>query len=75
VAQVFLTFTHHRPWLMEKDLSFFTIAQLPPFNFLVDKIMTKEMWPMFPQDPGSVEIRQQVHLYTLRRNETNLQNK
>jgi nicotinamide N-methyltransferase len=62
-----MTFTHHRPWLMQKDLAFFSEAQKPPFNLIVHKVMSKVMWPMYPTDPGSVEIRQQVHFYTLRK--------
>jgi len=64
---VYMTFSHHRPWLMDKDLAFFSTAQQSPFNLIVEKIASKMMWPMFPNDPGPAEIRQQVHFYTLRK--------
>ncbi|RMZ31149.1 hypothetical protein D0859_04742 [Hortaea werneckii] len=50
-AQALVFFTPYRPWLLEKDLGFFDLAQSEGFN--VEKIFEKTMEKvMFEEDPG-----------------------
>jgi nicotinamide N-methyltransferase len=64
-SKVLVSFTHHRPHKMDKDLHFFKIAQEEPFHFRVTKHFSKMMTPMFEQDDGPEDIRSTVHFYTL----------
>lgn len=49
VALVF--FTPYRPWLLQKDLAFFDLAQNA--GFMVEKVLEKVMERvMFEEDPG-----------------------
>ncbi|KAJ5073206.1 protein n-terminal and lysine n-methyltransferase efm7 [Anaeramoeba ignava] len=61
---VIVAFSHHRPYLMEKDLKFFDLAK--ECGFIVEHFSDKNTGPMFPKDPGPVEIRSVVHVYTLK---------
>ena len=44
-------FTPYRPWLLEKDMDFFRIAEQS--GLVVEKILEKPMdWILFDKDPG-----------------------
>jgi EEF1A N-terminal glycine/lysine methyltransferase len=62
-----VAFTHHRPHLQDRDLKFLATAAEAPFSFTVQHLFDYKMVPMFAEDPGSVEVRSTVHVYTLRR--------
>ncbi|OMH80105.1 Protein N-methyltransferase nnt1 [Zancudomyces culisetae] len=64
VALVF--FTHHRPWLVDKDMDFFKVAESEEFGFTVEEVASEYVGPMFKEDPGDETIRGTVHGYTLR---------
>lgn len=65
VALVF--FTPYRPWLLDKDLHFFTMAREQ--GFLVNKIIEHTMdRVMFEEDPGDEQLRKTVFGYELRWN-------
>ncbi|PVU96491.1 hypothetical protein BB559_002353 [Furculomyces boomerangus] len=57
-------FTHHRPWLAEKDMMFFTTAKTE-FGFKVEEIIEKYTGPMFENDPGDKTVRGTVHGYKM----------
>ena len=63
-AVVLVFFTHHRPWLREKDLDIFEKAKNAGFR--VEKIGDVRYDVMFPEDPGDAELRATVHQYQLR---------
>ncbi|KAJ3222955.1 nicotinamide n-methyltransferase [Clydaea vesicula] len=65
--EVLVAFSSHRPWLAEKDLNFFNLAQKEPFNFHVEHLFDTKMNAMFPEDPGDLEIRETVKLYRMTR--------
>ncbi|KAF8556676.1 nicotinamide N-methyltransferase [Imleria badia] len=58
-------YTHHRPHLAHRDLEFFTMARHRGWN--CEEIYTKLFPPMFPEDPGDVEVRSTVHGWRLTR--------
>ena len=63
VALVF--FTPYRPWLLDKDLRFFTLAEGQGFR--VNKILEHTMERvMFENDPGDELLRRTVFGYELR---------
>lgn len=64
-ARVYVFFTHHRPHLADKDMAFFTLATLPEYGFKVTRVEETRMDPMFPEDPGSEEVRATVHGFKL----------
>lgn len=53
--QALVFFTHHRPHLADKDMSFFQLAGQR--GWTCSQIGTWKMPPMFPNDPGSEEVR------------------
>ncbi|KAF2432793.1 hypothetical protein EJ08DRAFT_695192 [Tothia fuscella] len=58
-------FTPYRPWLLEKDLSFFDLARANGFE--VAKILEKQMdQVLFVGDPGDESLRRTVFGYTLK---------
>jgi len=63
-GKVFVSFSHHRPWLIEKDMHFFRIAT-NEYGFEVTKLFERVMSPMFINDPGNEQIRSTVHFYQL----------
>ena len=63
VALVF--FTPYRPWLLDKDLSFFELARAG--GFMVTKILEKVMDAvMFENDPGDELLRRTVFGYQMK---------
>jgi nicotinamide N-methyltransferase len=60
---VFCVFSHHRPWMKEKDLNFFKLAL--DLGFVVKEMFSKKTKVMFENDPGSQEIRSTVHFYMM----------
>lgn len=62
VALVF--FTPYRPWLYEKDLDFFRLAD--EGGFVVEKVLEEKMEKvMFEEDRGDEELRRTVYGYKL----------
>ena len=59
-ARAYVFFTPYRPWLLQKDLAFFDLAQESGFavNKLFEKVMDKVM---FEEDPG---VSHKSHLTT-----------
>lgn len=57
--QALIFFTHHRPHLADKDMSFFQLAQQR--GWTCSQVGTWKMPPMFPNDPGNEEVRGTVH--------------
>jgi nicotinamide N-methyltransferase len=63
VALVF--FTPYRPWLYEKDMTFFDLAR--EAGFVVEKIFEEKMAEvMFKEDRGDEELRRTVFGYTVK---------
>lgn len=63
VALVF--FTPYRPWLLDKDLHFFELAQAD--GFVVTKLLERTMDKvMFEDDPGDEDLRKTVFGYEVR---------
>ena len=58
-ARVYVFYTHHRPWLKEKDLEFFDIAVQAGFS--VDDLLTEHHTPMFKDDRGDETERSTVY--------------
>jgi len=56
---VYVAFSHHRPHKMTKDLAFFQTCGMLKFDLIKDT----KLPPMFPNDPGDVEIRSAVKVY------------
>lgn len=63
---ILVTFSHHRPHKMLDDLKFFEVAR-DQFGLAVRHVESHRCAPMFPNDPGDVEIRSTVQVYELRR--------
>jgi nicotinamide N-methyltransferase len=58
-ARALVFFTPYRPWLYEKDMAFFELAQAA--GFTVEKIVEEKMETvMFEDDPGDEELRRTV---------------
>ncbi|XP_011270190.1 hypothetical protein CAOG_08590, partial [Capsaspora owczarzaki ATCC 30864] len=64
-AKVYVVYSHHRPWLAERDMAFFKLAAEEPFNFVVTPLFEVKMPPMFAEDPGDVDVRSTVHGHLL----------
>jgi len=64
-SRALVYFTPYRPWLLEKDLHFFEVAEKA--GFVVEKgsstVMPKVM---FEEDPGDELLRRTVFSYELR---------
>jgi nicotinamide N-methyltransferase len=61
-ARAYVFFTPYRPWLLEKDLAFFNLAQQS--GFVVTKMFEKVMEKvMFEEDPG-VGARAELRVHT-----------
>ncbi|KAF8321349.1 hypothetical protein DL93DRAFT_2213498 [Clavulina sp. PMI_390] len=56
---VLVFYTHHRPHLAERDLGFFSKARNR--GWICEEFFTERPGPMFPDDPGDVEVRSTVH--------------
>lgn len=63
-GEVLCTFTHHRPWLADKDMDFFKLAH---DEYQIDSVHCESviMGPMFEVDRGDVEVRSTVHFYKM----------
>ena len=59
-GNVYVFFTHHRPWLAHKDLEFFEKAT-NTYGLAAEKILQVHVGVMFEQDKGSVQVRSMVH--------------
>ncbi|KAF9027131.1 hypothetical protein BDZ89DRAFT_987503 [Hymenopellis radicata] len=64
-SRVLVFYTHHRPHLAHKDMEFFSKAR--DKGWTCEEIVTQKFPPMFPDDPGSEEVRATVHGWCLRR--------
>eukprot|EP00127_Corallochytrium_limacisporum_P006983 Clim_evm37s239 gene=Clim_evmTU37s239 len=62
-AMVLVYFSHHRPWLKEKDLQFFEHARNQGFQ--VEEIETVDVGPMFEEDRGDRDVRKMLHGYRM----------
>ncbi|ODV79930.1 uncharacterized protein CANTADRAFT_25722 [Suhomyces tanzawaensis NRRL Y-17324] len=58
-----VVFSPHRPWLLEKDLEFFTRCE--EHEFKAEKIDLVVWKPMFEEDEETAEIRARVYSYFL----------
>ena len=59
-----VAYTHHRPHLKDADNKFLTIAK-EEFGLNVEELFTEKHEPMFPNDPGDLELRTTCHVYKL----------
>eukprot|EP00727_Mastigamoeba_balamuthi_P002575 m51a1_g12314 hypothetical protein (273) ;mRNA; r:406426-407532 len=64
-SRVLLAYSHHRPWLADKDLKFFDEAAAAGLTRPVE-LFTRQMPPMFPGDPGPEDVRSTVHVVEMR---------
>ncbi len=64
-AMVLVAFTHHRPWRAQDDLKILEVAK--QHGYKVEHLFDKRFPPMFPNDPGDVEVRSIVHVYTFKK--------
>lgn len=62
---VLTSFTHHIVKYADRDLKFFEIAKYPEFNFNIEQIYVEKWDPMFPEDPGDVNVRSTVQCFKL----------
>lgn len=67
-TRLFVSFSHHRPRVKDKDLNFFKIAE-PYFTY--EKILEEKYPVMFENDPGDAEIRATVHVYEMKLKSSN----
>ena len=42
------------------------MAKAEPFCFEVERLVEDRMEPMFPEDPGDVEVRSTIHGFRMR---------
>ncbi|KAJ1966129.1 Protein N-terminal and lysine N-methyltransferase efm7 [Dipsacomyces acuminosporus] len=63
-GEAYVFFTHHRPWLAEKDMEFIQRAQ-SEFGFDVERVVEEYVGPMFDDDPGDERVRGTVHGFRL----------
>ena len=59
----YVVFGHHRPWLADRDLSFFTYCE--NLGLVAKEIFAEPCDPMFENDPGDADMRATVHCYTV----------
>lgn len=66
-GKILVTFSPHRPKLLDDDLAFFNTAQQPPFNFTPHFIEMEHWSPLFKDDTDetTTEIRSRVYFYIL----------
>jgi EEF1A N-terminal glycine/lysine methyltransferase len=63
-SRVYVFYTHHRPWLKEKDLAFFELATQA--GFTTEDILVEHVEPMFQDDRGDEAERGTVYGRSLR---------
>ena len=64
-SKALVFFTPHRPWLLGKDLAFFTLAEQAGFKVvkLMEKLMDR---PMYDEDRGDETLRRTVFGYEIK---------
>lgn len=65
---VLVFYTHHRPHLAHRDMSFFTKAR--ERGWRSEEILSETFPPMFPEDSGEEAVRSTVHGWRLTRRES-----
>ena len=65
-SKALVFFTPHRPWLLEKDLAFFALAEQAGFRVikLLERLMDR---PMYDEDRGDETLRRTVFCYEITR--------
>jgi nicotinamide N-methyltransferase len=58
------SFTHHRPWLAQKDLHFFEVAR--EFGLESELTHSEIMSPAFLTDRGDETVRSTIHFYLMK---------
>lgn len=58
-----VAFSHHRPWLADRDLAIF--AHLRRLGVESTQVAEVAADPMFAEDPGSLEVRRTIHVYKI----------
>lgn len=58
-SRVYVFYTHHRPWLKQKDLEFFDLAIKA--GFTIDDLLVQCVTPMFDDDRGDATERATVY--------------
>ncbi len=61
--RILVFFSHHRPWLADRDLGFFALAENE--GFVARKRGEWLMRPMFEVDRGDERVRATVHAYEM----------
>jgi predicted nicotinamide N-methyase len=79
--QAWVIFCHHRPHFADADMGFLRMAAAAPYGFVVtherDVVMKARflcvrctsadaIQPVFADDPGPVDVRSTVHVYSMR---------
>lgn len=59
-GKAFVFFTHHRPWLADKDMGFLDRAQ-KELGLVVTRVVEEYTGAMFDDDPGDAKVRGTVH--------------
>lgn len=62
-TKLFVSFSHHRPRVLQKDMNFFKLAEE---SFTFEKVLEEKYPVMFENDPGDADIRATVHLYEMK---------
>ncbi|KAJ1822384.1 Protein N-terminal and lysine N-methyltransferase efm7 [Coemansia sp. RSA 2598] len=63
-GEAYVFFTHHRPWLADKDMAFIERAR-DELGLEVTKVVEEYTGAMFEDDPGDERVRGTVHGYRL----------
>ncbi|KAL9651809.1 hypothetical protein ABK040_014454 [Willaertia magna] len=63
-TMIYVSYTHHRPWLIKEDLGLFKLAK--ERGFIVEHLFDQKFDPMFLNDPGDIEERSTVHVQIMR---------
>ncbi|KAJ2455766.1 Protein N-terminal and lysine N-methyltransferase efm7 [Coemansia sp. RSA 2336] len=62
-GKAFVVFTHHRPWLADKDMEFLKMAEQA--GMVAEKVIEEYTGAMFEDDPGDERVRGTVYGYRL----------
>ncbi|KAJ2312623.1 Protein N-terminal and lysine N-methyltransferase efm7 [Coemansia sp. Cherry 401B] len=62
-GRAFVFFTHHRPWLVDRDLEFLELARQQGMR--VERLVEEYTGAMFEDDPGDERVRGTVHGFCL----------
>ncbi|KAJ2852142.1 Protein N-terminal and lysine N-methyltransferase efm7 [Coemansia brasiliensis] len=62
-GKAFVVFTHHRPWLADKDMEFLAKAEQEGMH--AEKFIEEYTGAMFDDDPGDERVRGTVHGFCL----------